>query len=160
MVTGPDLRAGDADRDAAAATLREHYAQGRLSLEEFNQRLDAAFAASTHRQLSHLTRDLPQHDQPAALPASPARPARPARPVRAREHGWYDGQSGYHSGGRRSGSGLLPTLVAVLASWFLLIVVIAPQLGAHFPWPGRLGILIAIFTIIRGLLRRIFRGHR
>ncbi|HEY2552204.1 MAG TPA: DUF1707 domain-containing protein, partial [Streptosporangiaceae bacterium] len=76
MATGPDLRAGDADRDAAAATLREHYAQGRLNLEEFNQRLDAAFAATTHRQLSQLTRDLPQHDRQAALAATPARPAR------------------------------------------------------------------------------------
>ncbi|HUA30142.1 MAG TPA: DUF1707 domain-containing protein, partial [Streptosporangiaceae bacterium] len=42
MATGPDLRIGDAEREAAAASLREHYAQGRLTLEEFNERLDAA----------------------------------------------------------------------------------------------------------------------
>jgi Domain of unknown function (DUF1707) len=47
MATGPDLRIGDADREAAAASLREHYAQGRLTLDEFNQRLDAVFAATT-----------------------------------------------------------------------------------------------------------------
>jgi uncharacterized membrane protein len=49
VATGPDLRIADADRDAAAAFLREHYAQGRLTLEEFNQRLDAVFAATTQR---------------------------------------------------------------------------------------------------------------
>src|ERR1035441_3050516 len=66
MTTGPDLRIGDADREAAAARLREHYAQGRLTLEEFNQRLDAVFAATTQSQLSALTRDLPHVGAPAA----------------------------------------------------------------------------------------------
>ncbi|MGE5291249.1 MAG: DUF1707 SHOCT-like domain-containing protein [Micromonosporaceae bacterium] len=37
----------DADREAAAAHLREHFAQGRLASEEFNQRLDAVFTATT-----------------------------------------------------------------------------------------------------------------
>jgi uncharacterized protein DUF1707 len=36
MAAGPDPRIADADREAAAH-LREHYAQGRLTLEEFNQ---------------------------------------------------------------------------------------------------------------------------
>src|SRR5258708_33893083 len=66
MATRPDLRIGDADREAAAATLREHYAQGRLSLEEFNQRLDAVFASTTQSQLSHITRDLPHVPAPSA----------------------------------------------------------------------------------------------
>src|SRR5882762_4117779 len=67
VATGPDLRIADADREAAAAFLREHYAQGRLTLGEFNQRLDAVFAATTRRQLSALTRDLPR----AAAPPAP-----------------------------------------------------------------------------------------
>src|ERR1019366_8298036 len=67
VATGPDVRIGDADREAVATRLREHYAQGRLTLEEFNQRLDAAFAATTRSQLSALTRDLP----PAATPSAP-----------------------------------------------------------------------------------------
>ena len=36
MAPGPDLRIGDAYRDAVAARLRESYAQGRLTLDEFN----------------------------------------------------------------------------------------------------------------------------
>ena len=55
----PGLRAGDADRDAAAAALGEHYAQGRLTLDELNARLDATLTATTHGELSQAARDLP-----------------------------------------------------------------------------------------------------
>ena len=49
----------DADRDAAAAQLREHYAAGRLSLGEFQDRLDAAYRAQTARELGTVTDSLP-----------------------------------------------------------------------------------------------------
>jgi hypothetical protein len=53
------LRIGDAERDAAAADLGEHYAAGRLTLDELNERLDAAFTAKTFGQLARLMADLP-----------------------------------------------------------------------------------------------------
>jgi len=53
------IRAGDADRDAAAAALGEHFAQGRLTLDELSARLDATLAATTHGELSQAARDLP-----------------------------------------------------------------------------------------------------
>jgi DNA-binding PadR family transcriptional regulator len=56
----PGLRAGDADRDAAAAALAEHFAQGRLTLDELGARLEAALTATTHGELSEATRDLPR----------------------------------------------------------------------------------------------------
>ena len=49
----------DADRDAAAAQLREHYAAGRLSLDEFQDRLDAVYRAQTARELGTATDSLP-----------------------------------------------------------------------------------------------------
>jgi DNA-binding MarR family transcriptional regulator len=55
----PYLRAGDADRDAAAAALSEHFAQGRLTLDELDARLDAALTATTHGELSQAAWDLP-----------------------------------------------------------------------------------------------------
>ena len=55
----PGVRAGDADRDAAAAALAEHFAQGRLTLDELHARLDATLAATTHGDLSEALRDLP-----------------------------------------------------------------------------------------------------
>lgn len=53
------LRIGDAERDAAAADLGEHYAAGRLTLDELNHRLDAVFTARTFGQLSGVMADLP-----------------------------------------------------------------------------------------------------
>jgi DNA-binding PadR family transcriptional regulator len=55
----PGMRVGDADRDAAAAALGEHFAQGRLTLDELNARLEATLTATTHGELSQATSDLP-----------------------------------------------------------------------------------------------------
>jgi hypothetical protein len=40
VVSGFEMRVGDADREAAAAELREHFASGRLTQDELNERLD------------------------------------------------------------------------------------------------------------------------
>jgi Domain of unknown function (DUF1707) len=53
------LRVGDAERDAAAADLGEHYAAGRLTLDELNERLESVFAARTYGQLARVMADLP-----------------------------------------------------------------------------------------------------
>lgn len=55
----PGIRAGDADRDAAAAALGEHFAQGRLTLDELIARLDATLTAATHGELARAAQDLP-----------------------------------------------------------------------------------------------------
>jgi hypothetical protein len=55
----PALRASDADRDRTVALLREHAAEGRLTLEEFTERMSAAYAARTDVDLAELARDLP-----------------------------------------------------------------------------------------------------
>jgi DNA-binding PadR family transcriptional regulator len=60
LAPGPDRRVGDADREAAAAALGEHFAQGRLTLEELIARLDAALTATVQSDIAETTRDLPQ----------------------------------------------------------------------------------------------------
>ena len=55
----PGIRVGDTERDAAAAALAEHFAQGRLTLDELSERLDATLTATTHGELSEAARDLP-----------------------------------------------------------------------------------------------------
>jgi Domain of unknown function (DUF1707)/Transcriptional regulator PadR-like family len=57
---GPDLRIGDADREAAVAALREHFAHGRLTLEELIGRLDAALTATRQSEIARTTMDLPR----------------------------------------------------------------------------------------------------
>jgi uncharacterized protein DUF1707 len=66
------MRIGDAERDAAAADLGEHYAAGRLTLDELNERLDAVFAAKTNGQLIRIMADLPGPARLAWRSASPA----------------------------------------------------------------------------------------
>jgi hypothetical protein len=53
------IRASDHDRDAVAATLRDAYADGRLTLEEFQERTAAAYDGRTWGDLRELTTDLP-----------------------------------------------------------------------------------------------------
>lgn len=72
-MSSPDLRASDADRDRAVGELREHTAAGRLTLEEFSERVDRAVAARTLSELDEIRSDLP-----SALPAEQAR-RRPKR---------------------------------------------------------------------------------
>ncbi len=57
------LRASDADRDRVAALLQEHHAEGRLSAEEFDERLDVALHARTLGELDELLADLPHADR-------------------------------------------------------------------------------------------------
>jgi Domain of unknown function (DUF1707) len=57
---GYDLRIGDAERDAAMAQLREHFADGRLDLDELTERIDGVLRAKTQRQIDALMADLPR----------------------------------------------------------------------------------------------------
>src|ERR1700722_17710603 len=176
MASEPSLRIGDAERDAVAAELREHYAHGRLTLEEFNERLDAAFAAKTQRDLNRLISDLPHvRSGGGPLPSQRTRPgpllASGPAASGALAANWQGGRwpaqnwarqdwTGGAQGARRSrhGIGTFATLLAAVATWLLVYDVIL--VGVRFPLPGRLGLLVAIFTLIRGLLRRMFRGSR
>jgi hypothetical protein len=85
MTMGANWRVGDTEREAVAGQLREHYAAGRITMDEFRARLDAAYAAPTARDLTRVTADLP-----GAGPAGPgthspgASQPRASQPYRAR----------------------------------------------------------------------------
>src|SRR5579859_1651029 len=66
------MRVSDADREAVTARLRDHYAEGRLTPAELDERVSAALNAKTFADLRPLTRDLPG---PAPVP--PRTDARP-----------------------------------------------------------------------------------
>jgi hypothetical protein len=53
------LRASDSDRERVVEVLREHAVDGRLTLEEFSERIEQAYLARTHDALDELTLDLP-----------------------------------------------------------------------------------------------------
>jgi hypothetical protein len=144
MAPGPDLRIGDAERDAAATRLRESYAQGRLTLDEFNERLSAALAATTERELSPITRDLPHS------PVSSAR-----LPQSVPSDGWQ--RSRYENRRRTRRPRFFPVLLVAALIWFLISW--TPLLRV-FPVPGKLALLLVIVGLIRGLFRRVFRRGR
>jgi DUF1707 SHOCT-like domain len=67
---GQAIRASDGERDQVVAQLQCHFADGRLTQAELEERVGAALAAGTRDQLHALTADLPSAD---------VRPARPAK---------------------------------------------------------------------------------
>jgi hypothetical protein len=58
-VADPDIRASDVDRQRAVDQLRHHLGDGRLSIDEFEERAAQAYAARTVADLSPVLADLP-----------------------------------------------------------------------------------------------------
>lgn len=54
-----DLRVSDAERQAVARRLERALRDGRLAIVEFDERVQAAYAARTRGELEDLTEDLP-----------------------------------------------------------------------------------------------------
>jgi DUF1707 SHOCT-like domain len=71
-IAGGYLRASDADRDQVATVLSTAYAEGRLTREEHDERVDELMAAKTFDDLIPITRDLVivASPAPAAVPQS------------------------------------------------------------------------------------------
>ena len=76
------MRVSDADREAVTARLRDHFAEGRLTHGELDERVSAALNAKTFGELRALTADLPG---PVPVPPrSAASPNWPGPPSWAR----------------------------------------------------------------------------
>ncbi len=67
----PELRASDADRERIVEVLRRAASDGRLTVEELEERVPSAYSARTRSELEQLTADLstsPLHDAPPPTP--------------------------------------------------------------------------------------------
>jgi len=71
MSAVPVLRIGDAERDGAAAALGEHYAAGRLTKDEYDERAERVWAARFGTDLEPLFADLPSPRGPQWSAGSP-----------------------------------------------------------------------------------------
>ncbi|MFE2287367.1 DUF1707 domain-containing protein [Streptomyces sp. NPDC059443] len=67
----PELRASDADRDRVVERLRDAVAEGRLDMDEFEERLEATYKSRTYAELEPLTRDLPGAGVAAPVASAP-----------------------------------------------------------------------------------------
>jgi hypothetical protein len=136
------IRASDADRERITARLREHFAAGRLTSEELDERLSAALSAKTYGDLRPLTADLPE---------AGIAPARPPWPQQAPPT-WM--------ARRRPRSPLLPVVLIVL-----LAAVLLPGGGwVVFPLV-KMFLLLWLVAAVAGLVaasrfrRRMHRRH-
>jgi hypothetical protein len=115
-MTEPHLRAADADRAAVATVLGQHMAAGRLTVDEYDERLARAYAAKTYGELEQLTADLPAPSRPH----TPAPRTSGAHPAQACGPGWgSDAHSSWRSWLTTSLIVTTIWLVTSLASWDL-----------------------------------------
>ena len=140
MATDDSIRASDVDREAVVTTLREAYMAGRLTLDEFDERMTAAYASKTWGDLRTLTADLPIQpvlgaDLPDRQPSSSAPVA--SQPLRSDPEPTDDPRPPAGPPSRRS-----PVAILIpVAVWTLLVV--HGSVG-----PGVVFLLIAVFALV------------
>ncbi|GAB2813489.1 hypothetical protein GCM10027176_17430 [Actinoallomurus bryophytorum] len=105
-----ELRISDAERDNVASILRDAAGDGRLDLEELDERLTAVYAAKTYGDLEPITRD---------LPSASSAPATPAVPLRDRIGGVPSSSLGIGilGGFERKGTWVMPETFNAVAFW-------------------------------------------
>ncbi|XRQ06146.1 DUF1707 SHOCT-like domain-containing protein [Actinomadura welshii] len=142
MAPNPDIRASDADRDRVAASLREHCGDGRITMDELHERLEAVYAAKTVGQLQEITADLPEEDlYELPVPASQPKSTDP------------------HVGAGRDLD--VPGSRTMWAAWasvsginFTIWLIIAVTTGWVYPWwiwvAGPWGALLLVGTLFGG----------
>lgn len=117
----PDLRASDADRERVAEILRDALAEGRLDMEEFEERLDATYRARTYGELTPITRDLPDHATAVPAVSLTKQPQRSggwaSRIVGADDSGTSSWAVAVMSGFQRRGHWTAPRRFNCLAFW-------------------------------------------
>jgi uncharacterized protein DUF1707 len=136
-MTDDRIRISDADRERAAARLREHFAQGRLSSEELDERIAAALSAKTVGDVRRIMADLPD---PVPAPSQ----ARRSPP-------WATGH-GAVSRGR-------PPIVP-LAAFALIAALVIPGAGWLFLAFVQLVVVLWLAACLAGILAAArFRRH-
>ena len=111
----PEMRVGDRERGETEAWLRTALADGRLTLDEFEERAARCWAARTRADLAELTADLPEPDTAVVTAAAGDTSAVP--------------RTGARAAGRRVGNGLV-TLAVLGAAVFGIGVVATSDDGA------------------------------
>jgi hypothetical protein len=71
-----NLRAADADRERIADRLRKSHAEGRLDMDEFQERLERCYQSKTLGELAALVKDLPRESEQPSRSVGPWRPSR------------------------------------------------------------------------------------
>jgi hypothetical protein len=164
VTAGHEMRVSDAEREAAAAELREHFASGRLTQDEMDERLTAVFAAKTRADLNALFTDLPSSGHGWASASAPGSDGAYGS-FGPGAQGWGPGASsdwqGHGNAWRASAGrsfGRIATASVLL--WVLLIVGILGVFGIGAGRPFGVVLILAAFALLRRLLFMIFGRRR
>ena len=131
------IRVGDADRERVTARLREHFAEGRLTSEELDERITAALSAKTVGDLRRVMADLPD---PAPVPP----PTMPSAP-------WVGGPGALAWRGPR----ILP--LAIIA---LIAALVIPGAGWVFLAVFKVMLVLWLVACLAGIFAAVrFRRH-
>jgi len=173
VAAGYDMRVGDAERDAAANELREHFASGRLTQDELNERLDQTFAAKTRGDLSALFTDLPSSTawQDASAGGTRGMAGAPfganfgATGLGRPGEQWMGAGYGDSGPGRagRAGGYARRTIGMVVVPLVLLSALLTLGLFSIFgggPRPFGFVLILAAFALLRRLVFTIFGRRR
>jgi hypothetical protein len=145
----PRTRASDAEREEYAHIVREAVGEGRLQLDEGDERLAKIYASTYRDELPPFVADLPDREQP------------PWSGARGRDQRRRDGRDPREAPGTRGGGGPwahpraynvfgLVRHAGFVVMATLLLVTIWALTGAHFFWP-----LIPLFFLGIGLFRHV-----
>jgi hypothetical protein len=147
MATDDTIRASDADREVVVAALRDAYTAGRLTLDEFDERVTGAYGGRTWGDLRELTVDLPiQPVLGADVPGrdQPEPPSPPAIPAGQETEPDDDPQSPEMRRRRHPLGVLVP-----LAVWILLVAH-----GSLAPGLVFLFIVVCVLVSVAASIRR------
>ncbi len=151
------LRAGDADRKKVADRLKTAVDEGRLGLDEYDERLTAAYSAKTYGELALLTADLPPpRSAEVATVATPTMRPADMRDIEIRDRG-HDGRyreyGEYRPGyrGWRPWSPWRPWIMVSLITTGIWFFSGFGDSGSHYFWPiwviGPWGLMLVARTI-------------
>ena len=130
------LRIGDADREAAARELGEHFAMGRITADEHAERLEQIWAARTSADLTPAFRDLPRQraaQRPSRTPST--------SPSVRRERGWG------------------PEIPHVPFLFKLLLAIVVLWWGFHHLLFLLLAVIVYVVFVRRFIRRRRWHGR-
>lgn len=141
------IRVSNAERDAVVARLQQATAEGRLSLDELEERVSGTFVARTRSDLDQLVDDLPPEPEaaPEPEPAAPvATPASMSRALGVLAIGASSIPATYYSPW-----GTVLSLVAILLAVHTLITQreTAPGVRAVLAAGGALALAPAVFAV-------------
>lgn len=138
------LRAADVDRTYVAEILKRAVDEGRLSLHEYDERLQQTYTARTYGDLDKITLDLPRPSRRSAVQPSTAQPVvpggwTPPQQAAAKDPDWL----------RRAWAAWAIAVAVNVVVWLLVSVTTVDFI---YPWPlwvaGPWGAVLLVTTVM------------